>query len=98
MEASTSAAPSAVGSGSSGEVVRLRRRRLLSEMDAPLSADNNACSVEDVLQLLQLLYAISRDTTSDQSNILGEKSIVFFLFTTNYSSVKNGSLCIVLFV
>ena len=49
-----------------------RRRRLLSEMDAPLSSDINACTVEDVLQLLQLLYAISRDTMAQQNNILNE--------------------------
>lgn len=47
-----------------------RRRRLLSESEAPIAADSNACSVEDVLQLLQLLYAISRDTDID-SNITG---------------------------
>ena len=52
-----------------------RRRRLLSEIEAPLAADSNACSVEDVLQLLQLLYAVSRDTSAiEHNNMLGKYS------------------------
>ena len=47
-----------------------KRRRLLSEIEAPLSPQPNACSVEDVLQLLQLLYAVSKDSSMD-SNLLG---------------------------
>ena len=56
---------------SSTDTVAARRRRLLSEAEAPIVPDSNACSVEDVLQLLQLLYAISRDTTVDNS-IMGK--------------------------
>ena len=39
---------------------RVGRQRLLSEQEAP-ALESSACSVEDVLRLLQLLYAISRD-------------------------------------
>lgn len=38
---------------------RSTRQRLLSEQEA--AHESSACSVEDVLRLLQLLYAISRD-------------------------------------
>ncbi len=48
----------------------IKRQRLLSETDAPFTTDSNACSVEDVLRLLQLLYAISRDANIE-SNISG---------------------------
>ena len=47
-----------------------KRRRLLSEMEAPVSLQPNACSVEDVLQLMQLLYAVSSDASMD-NNLLG---------------------------
>ena len=50
--------------------VTAKRQRLLSETEAPTSTDNNACSVEDVLRLLQLLYAISRDGNIE-NNITG---------------------------
>ena len=52
-----------------------RHQRLLSEADVPSSADINACSVEDVLRLLQLLYAISRDGNI-KSNITGSIAVV----------------------
>ena len=53
-----------------------KRRRLLSECEAPLS-DRNVCSVDDVLQLLQLLYAIANDS-SLEANLLGWYSIMNF--------------------
>lgn len=37
------------------------RVRLLSESEAPPTLDSTACSVEDVLHLLQLLYAVSME-------------------------------------
>lgn len=52
-----------------------RRHRLLSENDGWLGDHMHACSVEDVLRLLQLLYAISRDG-SIQNNIT---SMIIFL-------------------
>ena len=60
--------------GSVSSVDPPKRRRLLSELEAPTSLQPHACSVDDVLQLLQLLYAISKDSSMD-SNLLG-KSIV----------------------
>lgn len=47
-----------------------KRRRLLSEMEAPLTTEANACTVEDILQLLQVLYAVSNDSKME-SNLLG---------------------------
>jgi len=41
--------------------VSIVQRHILCEADAPKSTESEACSVNDVLQLLQLLYAISRD-------------------------------------
>ena len=49
----------------------VKRQRLLSETEAPTTTDSNACSVEDVLRLLQLLYAISRDGNIE-NNITGK--------------------------
>ena len=51
-----------------------KRRRLLSEMEAALSPQTNACSVEDVLQLLKLLYAVSSDGSMD-NNLLGTRAL-----------------------
>ena len=50
-----------------------RRNRLLSENELPQLNDLTACSVEDVLRLLQLLYAIARDANI-QNNALGKWS------------------------
>ncbi len=48
-----------------------RHRRLLSEVDTSLVSDSSACSVEDVLQLLQLLYAVSQDPMAGNGDVQG---------------------------
>lgn len=51
------------------------RRRLLSEMDASVGGDSSACSVDDVLQLLQLLFAISQDGAVEEED--GQMNVAF---------------------
>ena len=59
----------------------IKRRRLISEQDIMQGlSDPSACTVDDVLQLLQLLYAVSRDITfGSNKNITGMICIFFRL-------------------
>lgn len=47
--------------------VKAPRKRLLSDVDRLLLPESAACSVEDVLQLLQMLFAISQDASIDKN-------------------------------
>ncbi|KAK2190392.1 hypothetical protein NP493_82g04009 [Ridgeia piscesae] len=59
-------------SSDSEHQVSIVQRHILCEADAPKSTEPEACSVNDVLQLLQLLYAISRDGAIENNLIRGE--------------------------
>ncbi|CAH1802965.1 unnamed protein product, partial [Owenia fusiformis] len=69
----------------------IARQRLLSEADAWSTVDHE-CTVEDVLQLIQLLYAISMDTSS--SNTSDPEALQLNVPADEFTSKKiNNKLC-----
>ena len=72
------------------------RRRLLSEADTSFAtADPAACSVDDVLQLLQLLYAVANDSSVD-NNANGMIYTRFFVFNPMNDTLYEFTIHVVL--